>query len=60
MDNYEVVADGPTSFAVKITYHSGRRDIKRGFQTILEADAWAEAECAKALAISRTRKPGDV
>jgi hypothetical protein len=57
MENYEVTADGPSAFAVRITYHSGRREIKRGFQTKVEAETWAEAERAKALQANRIRKP---
>jgi hypothetical protein len=57
MENYEVIADGPAAFAVRIIYHSGRREIKRGFETKVEAATWAESERAKALLSSRTRKP---
>ena len=56
MDEYEVVSDGH-AFAVRIRYNSGRREIKRGFETKLEAEVWAENEQAKALLAVRGLKP---
>jgi hypothetical protein len=56
MDEYEVTPDG-RSFAVRIRFNSGRREIKHGFKTEAEAEAWAKAEHAKALLAARARKP---
>jgi hypothetical protein len=46
MDHFQVIADG-MKFAVKITFHSGRIEIKRGFDTEVEAELWMEVERAK-------------
>ena len=58
MEDYEVVPDGPTAFAVKVIYHSGRFELRRGFEIRPDADAWANNERAKAEVAARMRALG--
>jgi hypothetical protein len=58
MERYDIVPDGPNAFAVKIVFHSGRTEYKRGFQTRAVAEVWVEADRAKAAASVTSRRPG--
>ena len=58
MERYDIVPDGPNAFAVKIVFHSGRTEFKRGFQTRAVAELWVEGDRAKAAAIVTPRRPG--
>jgi hypothetical protein len=53
MNNYRVITDGLTGFAVEITHERGGIQTTSGFHTLLAADAWmadriAVAEAAAA------------
>jgi hypothetical protein len=57
MEQYQIIPDGPKAFAVEITCHSGRGEIRRGFRTKADAEFWMEKERAKAASAARMPIP---
>jgi hypothetical protein len=47
MANFEIISDGPYSFAVKVTFDGGRTQTVRGFRTRLDAQVWVDAQTAR-------------
>jgi hypothetical protein len=41
MEIFEIITDGPYSFAVKVTFEDGRTQTVRGFHTRADAQVWS-------------------
>jgi hypothetical protein len=57
VEQFQIIPDGPKAFAVEITFHSGRTEIRRGFRTKADAESWMEKERVKAASAARMPIP---